>query len=357
MTVLFLTLSSFSSFPTYKRAIGMGEALAQLGHKVYVAVLNCEENRVRMAKEAPHCEPLWVEHTGVIRETIIKLRMIRRLKPDVLYSTSFSVRNLAFLGCLVPRQTKMVVEFCELYSEYPTKRLGWKFRETMAVFENGYLLCASKYLERHFKGEAQKWKLKRQVEYSPYAYPSYLKPKVNFTAHAPHIVFMASLWRGYGVYDVIEAVVKLLHKIPDIHLEILGGGPEKENLHRLVAERKLERNIHIRGFVSEDELNDYFSQASVFVAPLHDTLQDKARCPSKLFYYIPYGKPIVTCPIGDPIETLGEYGYYYKCDDIDDMSRAIQQAILASSSFAYPNGFVERHSWMARARQFEEFVK
>ena len=56
MKILFLTLSKFSQFPTYKRAVGMGEALAVLGHSVSIAVLDCDENRARMAKEAPHCE-------------------------------------------------------------------------------------------------------------------------------------------------------------------------------------------------------------------------------------------------------------------------------------------------------------
>lgn len=334
----------------------MGEALSQRGHEVYIAVMNCEENRSRMVKEAPHCKALWFENTGAVREAIAKLRMVKQYKPDVLYSTSFSLRNLAFFGFMIPKNTKMVVEFCELYSEYPRKRISWKLRECLALVENKYLLCASRYLEKHFSCESERLHLNRHIIYSPYAYPSYLKPAKTIP-HAPTVVFMASLWRGYGVYDVLEAVVMLLPKIPNIQLEILGGGPEKDNVRHNVAERKLEAHIHVRGYVPEEELNEYFSRASAFVAPMHDTLQDKARCPSKLFYYIPYNKPIVTCSIGDPLETLGEYGYYYKCDDVNDMSRAIQKALEDSDTFEYPDGFLARHSWAARADQLEEFVK
>ena len=193
--------------------------------------------------------------------------------------------------------------------------------------------------------------------YSPYAYPTYLHPVKNDGLKVPTIVFMASLWRGYGVYDVLEAVVKLLPDMPNLQLEILGGGPEKENIQSFVESHGLDQNIHIRGFVAENRLNDYFSRASVFVAPMHDTLQDRARCPSKLFYYLPYGKPIVTCKIGDPYETLGDLGYYYKCDDIEDMSRTIARAIKESSKRSYPASFIAKHSWMARARQFLEFIK
>ena len=157
-------------------------------------------------------------------------------------------------------------------------------------------------------------------------------------------------------YDVPEACIKLLSKHPDLQVEILGGGPEKDRLRALMQERGFSDNIHVRGFVAEDELNDYFSRADVFVSPLHDTIQDRARCPSKIFYYIPYNKPIVTCALGDPLETLGASGFYYKPDDIDDMSRAIDKALAASGGFSYPAGFIEKHSWEARARRFEKWL-
>lgn len=357
MKILFLTLSEFSKFPSYKRAVGTGEALALLGHEVAISVMDCEENRLRMRLEAPHCKAMWFAQSNAVGEAISKFRAIRQYRPDVVYSTSFSIRNLAFLRIFIPWGIKTIVEFCELYSEYPTKRLSWKLRETVALFENKYVLCASKFLENHFAKEISKWHLKRYLVYSPYAYPSYLNPVKNGGEKVPTVVFMASLWRGYGVYDVLEAVVKLVPEIPDLQLEILGGGPEKENLQSLVEGRGIGHNVHIRGFVAENQLNDYFSRASVFVSPIHDTLQDKARCPSKLFYYLPYGKPIVTCKIGDPYETLRDLGYYYKCDDIEDMSRTIARAIKESSKRSYPASFIAKHSWMARARQFLEFIK
>lgn len=357
MKFLFLTLSEFSKFPSYKRAVGTGEALALLGHEVAISVMDCEENRLRMLQEAPHCKALWFKRTNPVGEAMSKLRAIRQYRPDVVYSTSFSIRNLAFMRFLIPWGIKTVIEFCELYSEYPRQRMSWKLRETIALFENNYILCASKFLENHFAMEMKKWHLRRHLMYSPYAYPAYLHPVKNDGLTVPTIVFMASLWKGYGVYDVVEAALRLLPDMPNLQLEILGGGPEKENLQTLVEGRGIGHNVHIRGFVAEHQLNDYFSQASVFVSPMHDTLQDRARCPSKLFYYLPYGKPIVTCKIGDPYETLGDYGYYYKCDDIEDMTRTIARAIKESFEKSYPASLINKHSWIARAKQFVEYVQ
>ena len=357
MKILFLTLSKFSQFPTYKRAVGMGEALAVLGHSVSIAVLDCDENRARMAKEAPHCEVVWFPRSGVLREALVKFRAVWHLRPDVVYSTSYSPRNLSFLGWLLPRRTRKTLEFCELYSAYGQTQGLWKIKERIALRENDCILCASRYLYDYFVALMNHMNVARRMIYSPYAYPDYLRPMEHKISKRKTVVFMAALFANYGVYDVIGACEKLIQKGVDLELEVLGGGPEKEAAREQVFRDGMEERIRIRGFVPEEDLNGYFSRADVFVSPLHDTVQDKARCPSKIFYYIPYNKPIVTCALGDPLETLGENGFYYKPDDVDDMSRVIGEALAASERFAYPDGFIARHSWRARAEELMTLIE
>ena len=353
-----MTLSEFSHFPTYKRAVGMGEELAKKGHDVYIAAQDCDENRKRISLEAPHCQAVWIGK-GVLAEVFGKMAAVWRIRPDVVYSCSYSPRNLAFMRIFLPLKLCMVIEFCELYSSYSKCSWAWKIRETIACLENNRILCASRVLENHFCNAIRRLRVNRKVCYSPYAYPNYLTETNDEKARekeSPTVVFMASLWRGYGAYDVPEACIKLLGKHPDLQLEVLGSGPEKNNVLEMIHKRGLDANVHIRGYVAEEDLDLYFSRASVFVAPLHDSFQDRARCPSKVFYYIPYNKPIVTCKVGDPYETLGDFGFYYKPQDVLDMSRAIDEALAASKTFSYPNGFVQKHSWSARAVAFESWL-
>ena len=86
-------------------------------------------------------------------------------------------------------------------------------------------------------------------------------------------------------------------------------------------------------------------------------MQDLARCPSKIYYYIPYGKPVVTCKLGDPYEALGEYGYYYEPEDIEDLAKTLARALKSSKGFQYPEGYIEKHSWCARAVSFINWVE
>ena len=46
-----------------------------------------------------------------------------------------------------------------------------------------------------------------------------------------------------------------------------------------------------------------------------------------------------------------------KPDDVDDMSRVIGEALAASERFAYPDGFIARHSWHARAEELMTLIE
>lgn len=353
MRFLFITHSAFSQYSCYKRAIGTGEALTALGHEVYILVKDCAENRTRIGEEAPHCNPIYV-NGGIFREVIAKLRALWRVRPDVIYLSAFSVHNLAGMHFLFPR-ARSIIEFNELYSEYPRKRRNWALWELIALFEHKYILCASVFLTRHFSDVSRKYFLKRNIIYSPFAFPDYLRPSRSVHERKT-ILFMASLWKGYGIYEVLQAFELIVRKGAGVALEVIGKGEEYERVKEWVEEHKLKDDIHICGFVAEQDLNEHFSKADVFVSPMHDTLQDWARCPSKIFYYIPYQKPIVTCKIGNPFDVLGEYGFYYRSGDVEDMAMAFIKAIEACDDFVYPEGFVEQHSWASRAKELEKWI-
>lgn len=348
MRIAFLTIGSFDKFASGKRSLGMGEALARMGHEVYILSLDCLENRRRLEEEASHCRCRFYNSGNALQEAVSKIGIIREVCPDLVYSNSYCVRNLAGLRMFLPK-CALVLEFNELYSAYGRHRFLWKVIERAAICSADRIVCASNYLLGYVKDRTAK-----PVLYSPYAYSDYLIQQHQSKKGVKRIVFMASLWKGYGVYDVIDAV-KIVARRRRVALDIIGRGPELENVKQICATDSLDY-ISVHGYVPESELGAFFSAASVFVSPLQNTVQDKARCPSKIYYYIPFCKPIVTCRLGDPYDALGDNGFYYASGDIDDMARALLEALDCSDGFSYPSGFVSRHSWNSRAAQFEAWL-
>jgi glycosyltransferase involved in cell wall biosynthesis len=69
--------------------------------------------------------------------------------------------------------------------------------------------------------------------------------------------------------DVLIGAVDILRTgIPDIRAVIVGDGPEKDALHRLVRERHLEKNVTFTGFLDDpDEVTALMKASKVFVFP------------------------------------------------------------------------------------------
>ena len=109
------------------------------------------------------------------------------------------------------------------------------------------------------------------------------------------------------------------------------------------------------GFVDEEDISQYFSVASAFISPMNDTPQDWARCPSKMYLYLPYKKPIITCKIGEPYEILQDKGFYYASGNAKDMATQMKKIIENNKYTA--DAHAEKHSWNVRAQELDNWIK
>ncbi len=342
--------------PTTKRATGMAPELIRMGHDVSIVAWDVPANRARFALECPAATPLWITHTRTAAEIVEKLRVIRRWRPELVYSTYFGLRNLAFLKSAYAQGAPLISEHCELFSAFRSRKQRFlhAWIERRSAVESDGLVCASRYLERAFEQHRGAGRTYARTIYLPYGYPDYLAAsgeRPTGTA-VKNVIFMAALWKNYGVLDVIKAAELLALRRDDFVINIIGDGPARAEAESAITRMRLERRVVLRGYVDEDRLNASFSDARVFLAPLYRTTQDMARCPSKIYYYLPYQKPIVTCAFGDPFDLLQDDGYYYAPGDPASMAACLGRALDESDRFRFRHVRVDEHAWRFRARQF-----
>ena len=350
MKFFFTTRSPFIQYAPCKRASGLGEALAQLGHSVMIAALDCVENRTRLTMEAPNCQHVFFPATNAIEEVRFKLKKIKSFLPDFLYAPTYEPRNFMGTTFLLPNQTKYLREVNELDSAFAEHKTIVRLAEIYSVYESDYIVCASINLLNHYKELSGKMRLKRKFIYSPYAYPDYLHSAIQSARNNKTISFLVSLTKEYGIYDFLEVAKDLVTENPMINVRIIGQGPEEQNTRNLVDSWNLSSNITFTGYIQESSLDEELSQADVFISPLRNTLQDFYRCPSKIYYYLAYQKPVVTCKFGEPQYALSDYGFYYEPGNIKSMNTAIKKALEFKGS-PYPPNFIKSHSWKSRAEQ------
>lgn len=359
--ICFITLGDIDTVPTLKRATGMAPELACLGHEVSIVAWDVPANRKRLAFEAPHAEPLWISNHTLLGEVVQKISVVRKWKPDLIYSTAFSPRNLAFLKKCYARNAVLITEHCELFSSFrgPVERLVHQSLETRSLVEADGVVCASDYLLEAFTKLKQSRSGSAELNCLPYGYPDYLIPDAprRSGASVKNVTFMATLWKNYGVLDVIHAASVLYKKRTDFVINIFGDGPARFEAAQLINEKGLSDCVFLRGFVEEEALKEQFSLTDVFLAPLYNTVQDIARCPSKVYYYLPFQKPIVTCAFGDPYKLLKDDGYYYVTGDVNSMAFCMSKAMDESDQFVFKYVNVADHSWRSRACQFEAWCR
>jgi glycosyltransferase involved in cell wall biosynthesis len=81
---------------------------------------------------------------------------------------------------------------------------------------------------------------------------------------------------GEKQIDVLVHAVALLEKSLDAHVEIVGGGDQRRNLEQLVDSLGLSDRFTFTGYVTDEELREAYSRATLFAMPSIAELQSIA---------------------------------------------------------------------------------
>ncbi|WP_071149804.1 glycosyltransferase family 4 protein [Bacteroides ndongoniae] len=364
-SICFVTTGDIKSISTAKRALGMANPLANRGWKVSIIMEDTEENRIRVALECNDKVRLYFfKTTSVLKEIREKNRIIQQIRPDYLYICAFVTRNIIALGS----SYKKIVEHSELQSGIPDMKgmhkLRVLFNEFFSIFYADYLLNASKYLQNCYLRRCRKiGQCKLPNFYFPYAYSKEVLNPINIDykndRFKPYqgktiFVFLGTVTRNYGVFTILEAVEKLKSKYKDFKVLIFGRGRHYEEAISYIKTHHLSDYVEMPGYIREEDISAYFSLADCFISPMNDTVQDWARCPSKLYMYLPFEKPVITCKIGEPYEVLKETGLYYSPGNSAEMSQQMEHVIMKDFKFIPVDASL--HSWNYRTQEFVNWI-
>lgn len=169
-----------------------------------------------------------------------------------------------------------------------------------------------------------------------------------------YMAYVGSLSRSYR-NDLKELVgVARVCAAQGLGLVVAGDGSERGWLEEELRAVLGRERLRMAGQLSVSVLDGLLRQERVVATflPLPDTVQNRSRCPNKLFHYIKAGKPVVTNRVGEAAEVLAERGFYYRYGDADSL--AVAMGIACKTKISYDvNGL----TWAARCRAYVEFVE
>lgn len=110
------------------------------------------------------------------------------------------------------------------------------------------------------------------------------------------------IFSGFVLYDlelVLEAFRLVHREIPNCLLLLTGGIPK-------LAAKHSDLPVFNFGFVSQEKLRDCLGASDLCLLPLTDCLTNRARFPHKIGHYLAAGRPVMSNPVGEAGQLIGE---------------------------------------------------
>lgn len=355
MKICIVTTGDIFSSGTIKGATGLAVAFEKKGLEVSLILIDTKNNRDRVKLECPHIEVIWCPATNFLKEIFIKNDIISNNGFEFIYVISFGIRNFVY-KMFNKKVFVSILEHSELPSSIPSSnRVRWMsnliLEKISLLFFSGHV-CNSKYLFNEFNRRNKGIK----SLYSTYAYSSdlvrinyNLSKKLSKKYEGKKVVcYMGTLVENYGILDIINEINHLKSINPNFILLIIGGGKDKEKMLTHIDKKGLSQYVDVANYVSEEDLYTYFYNSNAFVMPLRNTIQDRARSPSKVFMYMHFNKPIITTKLGESVEIFSDYEFYYDPDEEGSMALTMQKALFLSDNWN-PKWDAKNHTWDDRA--------
>jgi glycosyltransferase involved in cell wall biosynthesis len=365
MRICFITFGNVKDYATLKRATGMAEPLIARGHEVFIVIEDSPDNRERLEFECPNAKVLFCQRLDRKHDQREREALARSVDPDVVWICGLGVRNWVRFRTGRKRPV-FLMDHVELFSGIQRmsrwRQLWDAFIEWRSLFAFDGHLCASRYLESLFSGRIARFGGTARTFYFPYAYGDGLlkaEPEKVATLRERYpgkvILYMGSFYENYGCLDMLKAVQQLVEHREDFYFVMMGGGPLKERCRGWTQEPAMKGRAEVLGYIPEEDLAHWFAAVDAFVCPLRDTIQDWARCPSKLYMYLPFKKPILTSAVGEAVTLLHEDAFFYTPGDVKNLAEAMEAAMDAGDW--RPTVNPEKHNWNTRADQWLVWMK
>ena len=265
--------------------------------------------------------------------TVVKgLSIIKKERINVIHSNNFAPALAgSILSFLTSKPHVTVIhDICSLYKDF------WKIERKQKnvpklnsligpIFEK--IIIKLKCSAIHTVSDATKVDLIEFGAKKPiYVIPNtiYFDEPKTYEANPLQFIFIGRLLHYKNVEVVIKAVNILKKNYPTITLIIVGSGPYKENLEKLVTELNLHDNIKFKGQRSQEEKNEWLTTSMSMVFP--SLLEGFGLVILEAFAF---KKPILVAdvrPLSDIVDH-GNTGYVIPPHDEREWAKAMEKII------------------------------
>ena len=189
---------------------------------------------------------------------------------------------------------------------------------------------------------------KSKIKYFPFSVDLEVFKKVNGTPKKKQIVYIGNFGTAQNLKALINALPLVLQEIPDLKIQLYGGGDCEPEMKSLAKDLDIEKHVKFNNPVPREEIPSILSQSTLGIIALSNHKVVRYALPTKSFEYFASGLPVVAYGASDELELImkkSQAGVYVRGDN----KRQIADAII---SLTNDKAALERYS--ANGRKFAE---
>lgn len=161
------------------------------------------------------------------------------------------------------------------------------------------------------------------------------------------IGFIGSFYAYEGLDVLLRALPHMLLATPDLHLLLVGGGPQDTALRQLAKELNIQDKVTFIGRVPHDQVHGYYDLLDVLVYPRLSMRLTDLVTPLKPLEAMAQGRILVASDVGGHLELIrdGETGVLFKAGDPHSLASKVIELLQA------------HHRWPALREAGRRFVE
>lgn len=165
----------------------------------------------------------------------------------------------------------------------------------------------------------------------PFGAYSTKKDLTHYKVKPQKLLFVGRLVKRKGLKYLINAINLLKDEFPKLSLSIIGGGPLKSTLEKMIKDLKLEDRIEMTGPLSPDKVAYHYKTCKIFILPSTiDNIGNTETLGVVLIEALSYKKPVIASRVGGIVDIVKDKktGVLVEQKNSYELARAIKNLLL-----------------------------
>lgn len=155
--------------------------------------------------------------------------------------------------------------------------------------------------------------------------------RMKYHIQEPFIIgYIGTFYQWQGVRDLVKAFSFLLNKREDVHLLLVGNGPDFNFINKLIDEFGLKKKVTMTGMIPSEKIYDYYKAIDIFIIPRPSTIETETAVPLKVFESMAAHKTIIATRVGGLSEVIGDgvNGILVSPGNPEELGQSIHQLLI-----------------------------